>query len=371
MMAAPSLPSLEDHPARIEVRLLSLPTRRSLGTAHDAAPAEHRQLVVVGVETTDGVLGWGECSALNAPTYTHEWAADSFDRLANWADGGPPPDASAFPMAAAAVEMATVDAALRTQGRSLADHLGTTGAAVTAGATIGLGDVVTSVAEAGRLIDHGYRKIKIKVDPNQIEQVPHELRHHYPVDGDPTIELHVDGNGSLGQEHLMTLLGLTWHGVSTIEQPFPVGRPDLAAELMLGTDAVIVADEGAATKADVVDLVDRSALDAVAIKPPRLGGIGPAIELLSWCRQRSIAASIGGMLESGLGRHSLAAIAPLDGFSVTGDLSPARQWLREDPWPDVEMIDGSVRVPSGPGVAPLPNVELLDRLTVRRSGQQR
>jgi O-succinylbenzoate synthase len=326
---------------------------------------------VVGIETADGALGWGECSALNAPTYTHEWAADSFERLAAWAHGGSPPPADSFPMAAAAIEMAGLDATLRQAGDSLARALGADeSTTVPAGATIGLADMETSVAEANHLVASGYRRLKIKIDPTQVDAVPHELSHLYPSDGPDRIELQVDANGSLDAGHLMALLGLTWHGVSAIEQPFPIDRPDLAAELMLGTDAIVVADEAVTGMADAQRLREQSAMRAVAIKPPRLGGIGPAVELLEWCATNGVGASIGGMLESGLGRHALVALAALDGFTMTGDVSPARQWLAEDPWPDIDLVDGAVPVPTEPGVAPLPDPQLLDQFTVRLGGRR-
>lgn len=359
----PLLPELDQPPVRIEVRLLSLPTRRTLGTAHNAAPSIDRQLVAVGIESSDGVIGWGECSALNAPSYTTEWAADSFERLAGWADGGDAPDPVETPMAAAAIEMAVADAALRSGDRSLAEALGARGS-VSAGATIGLASVEESTQMALRLVEDGYRKLKVKIEPSQVDDVAHELSH--VLDG---IELHVDANGSLGEEHMMALLGLTWHGVNAIEQPFPVDRPDLATELMLGTDAVIVADEAISSISEAERLLEQQAFRAIAIKPPRLGGICSAVEMLEWCQRSGIGASIGGMLESGLGRHALAAVAALEGFTITGDLSPARQWLAEDPWPDIEMVDGSIVVPTGPGVAPLPDPELLERFTIRRAGQ--
>jgi len=357
--------------ARVEVRLLGLPTRRALTTAHDSAPSPVRQLVVVGIETGDGTNGWGECSALNAPTYTAEWAADSFNRLAAWAEGGALPDATTHPMAFAAIEMALADAELRSQGLSLATSLGATTSTVRAGATIGLLPVAESVATARQLVEAGYRKLKVKIDPSQVDAVPHELTHIFEGrDSDP-VEVHVDANGSLTEEHLMGLLGLTWHGVSVIEQPFAIDRPDLAAELLLGSDALVTADEAVTNVADAQDLLDAGALRGIAIKPPRVGGIAAAQELLAWCQTNDVGASVGGMLECGLGRHALAALGALDGFTITGDLSPASQWLGEDPWPDIEMAGPDIIVPTTPGVAPPPDHETLERLTLQQAEKVR
>lgn len=350
---------------RVEVRLLGLPSVRTLATAHDEAPSPDRQLAVVGIKTSDGSQGWGECSALNAPTYTQEWAADSFDRLAVWADGGATPDAATHPMTFAAIEMALIDADLRSQGVSLAQSLGASATTVRAGATIGLHSVADSVATAKQLVEAGYRKLKVKIDPGQVDTVPHELTHVFEGRDDDPIEIHVDANGSLDEEHLMGLLGLTWHGVSVIEQPFAIDRPELAAELLLGSDVIVTGDEAVNNIADAQALLEAGALRGVAIKPPRVGGLAAAQELLSWCKANNVGASLGGMLECGLGRHALAAVGALDGFTITGDLSPASQWLSDDPWTDIEMIGPDIVVPTTPGVAPLPDQEKLGLFTLR------
>ena len=87
------------------IRLVSLPTRAVLGAAHDERPPERRDLVYVALheaDSPDTVLGWGECSALNAPTYTAEWAEGAYEQLA----AGRPIDASSHPMAAASCSYA-------------------------------------------------------------------------------------------------------------------------------------------------------------------------------------------------------------------------------------------------------------------------
>jgi L-alanine-DL-glutamate epimerase-like enolase superfamily enzyme len=72
------------------------------------------------------------------------------------------------------------------------------------------------------------------------------------------------------------------------------------------------------------------------------------------------------MLESALGRHALAAFAANDGVEITGDVSPSRRWLATDPWPDLKMSDGMIAVPTSPGVAPLPDQDRIEDLTIYR-----
>ncbi len=201
-------------------------------------------------------------------------------------------------------------------------------------------------------------------------------------------------------------------GVTAVEQPFPVDQPELAADLISrladhagsgdadsdstgsntagsrftdsdptgsnsvglasgetgrgGVAVAVVADEAAPTLEAAKLLLAQGALSGVSIKPPRVGGISRALEILAWCVGQGIPATAGGMLESALGRHALAAFAANDGLSITGDVSPSRRWLAADPWPDLDMSDGMIAVPRSPGVAPLPDQDLIEDLTIYR-----
>ncbi len=75
-------------------------------------------------------------------------------------------------MAKACVEMALLDADLRTQGRSLASALGVRRERVAAGAVVGLGEPGTTrdegiVSETARLVAEGYERVKVKIAPGR------------------------------------------------------------------------------------------------------------------------------------------------------------------------------------------------------------
>lgn len=352
----------------VDVRLLSIPTVSTLRTARDGGPSTaneerpcpNRELVVIRLQDQDGSMGWGECSALNEVGYSNESALSSFHSLTG--DRRPIPDK--LPMAAAAMEMARLDLRLRRAGQSLSSMLETKRTLVPAGATLGLMSPEDSVTEAGRLMRDGYRRIKVKIGPGGtglggVEVVPALLKMTFPE-----LEIQVDANGSLGEEHLDPLVRLFDLGVTAIEQPFPVDRPDLAAMLVARTPIPVVADEAAPNLEAAQRLFEQGALSGISIKPPRVGGMSRALELLAWSVGRGIPATAGGMLESALGRHSLAAFAACDGLDLTGDLSPSRRWLATDPWSDLEMSNGMILVPTEPGVAPLPDPDLIEDLTV-------
>ena len=342
------------------IRIVSLPTRAVLGAAHDERPPERRDLVYVALheaDSPDTVLGWGECSALNAPTYTAEWAEGAYEQLA----AGRPIDASSHPMAAAAVEMAHLDADLRGSGQSLADRLGTSGRRSRAGAVVGLGPIPDILDQVEGLVEQGYRRVKCKISPGRVVEPIRAVIERFPG-----LEVQVDANGSLSVEDIGLLAALRDLGVAAVEQPFAVDDHANAARLVADTDLTVVADEAVASLDDLCAVAQDQAATAVAVKPPRLGGLAPALELVDAARVFGMPCSIGGLLESGLGRHQLAALAPLEPFTITGDLSPARRWLAADPFPDLEMVDGEIPAPTTIGIAGDPDLDILEAHTVRR-----
>lgn len=370
-MAARTSSSAPSQRARLDVHLVSLPTVDQLATGHDPDPDLDRQLVIVRLERADGAHGWGECSALNRPTYTAEWAEGAYDVLtatgpssAGHESNRFEPDPVGHPMAAAALQMARIDLGLRLSGRSLAAELGATAETVTAGAVVGLGPVEEMAQSALELAAAGYRRLKCKVVPGTVaitlDAVADAARSIQP-----DLELQLDGNGRLTDSDLDELLALDPAVVSAIEQPFIETAIELSARLVAGTTIPIVADESVRSIIDAEVLWAEGALSGIAIKPPRVGGLVAAVGLLRWCQQRGVDACVGGMLESGLGRHALAAFAALDGLTITGDVSPARRWLADDPFPDLSMVDGMITVPTGPGICAEPDLELLDRYTLR------
>lgn len=348
-------------PTHLSLHLLRLPTRDALAAAHGVSTASYRMLTLVGIHVDNDqstVVGWGECSALNEPGYTPEWAEGAFDLLRSNA----PFDRTSAPMATSAIEMALLDFELKQAGESLADRLGTAGQKVTAGAVVGLGPLPTMLDAVEELAESGYRRIKVKIAPGRIV---------LPVDAIglsfPEIELQVDANASLAPLDLPALAALRDLGVRAIEQPFAINNRTSAARLVADSDMAIVADEAVASAADVDSLATDRAATAIAIKPSKLGGIRTALTLLDHVTAAGMHASIGGMLESGLGRHLLAAMAPLPAFTLTGDLSPAKRWLADDVFRDISMKRGMIAAPNRPGIAGEPFKNRLAKYTVRHA----
>lgn len=389
----------------IEIRLLRLPVQETLTASHGWH--RHRELTVVRLRGANDAApsdGWGECAALPTAAYWPETAESSFESLSGVAErlhGRAPvefldlngetdtpladglattSEISGCPMARAALEMAVLDLVLTAADTSLAELLDVGTDPIPAGATIGMATPAVTAERADALYRQGFTRIKLKIEPDHDVSVLEAVFERVGgAVGRGTLVVQVDANGSYDSsaDAKQVLLRLAELGVEVIEQPFPVDQiePPKALRGALaaaGLPTLVLTDEGAVTAADAVDLVAAEAADGFVIKPSRLGGFTPALDLLGRANRGKFAVAVGGMQESGLGRHALAVLAAVAHQSpsvLVGDLSPARRWLAADPWPDIEMVDDDgparVVVPRGPGVAPPPDHGLLDRYTVR------
>ena len=72
------------------------------------------------------------------------------------------------------------------------------------------------------------------------------------------------------------------------------------------------------------------------------------------------------MLETGIGRAALIALASLPGFTVTGDLSASDRYFDLDVTEPFELDNGRLAVPAAPGLGVEPLPELLERATIAR-----
>jgi len=74
------------------------------------------------------------------------------------------------------------------------------------------------------------------------------------------------------------------------------------------------------------------------------------------------------MLESGIGRAHNVALATLPNFSLPGDVTASKRYWAEDIIaPEVTVSpQGTIRVPTRPGIGFEPRLDLIEKLTVRK-----
>jgi len=84
------------------------------------------------------------------------------------------------------------------------------------------------------------------------------------------------------------------------------------------------------------------------------------------CAAHGVPVWCGGMLETGVGRAANLALAALPGFTLPGDTSASRRYYATDVTEPFVLADGTLDVPTGPGIGidPLPDV-LAEVVTAR------
>ncbi len=358
----------------IDLYLVELPLvrpfRTSFGTMTD------KSCVLVRVET-EGSEGWGECVTDAVPDFSAEFndgvwlvirdflapallgapetAADGLDELFSFVRG--------HPMAKAAVINAMLDAELRTAGVSLAAHLGAVADRVVCGVSVG---IAPSTAELLDQVDgylgEGYRRIKLKIEPGlDVERVAAVRAAH------PDIALSVDANAAYTLRDEEVVRELDALDLLMIEQP--LHHDDLVdhATLQRAIRTDLCLDESIRSAALARSALSIGACRIVNIKQGRVGGIFEAVRVHDVARAAGAPVWCGGMLETGVGRALNLALAALPGFTLPGDTSGSSRYFHEDLTTPFQMDpDGTMAVPSGPGIGVSPLPERLAGCTLRR-----
>jgi O-succinylbenzoate synthase len=362
---------------QVELRRIGLPLVRPFRTSFGSQT--ERDILLVRVELADAsggvVEGWGECCALAEPSYSPEYVDGAqhvivhhllprlfdTDRLDVAAVAPALARLHGHPMAKGALEMAILDAQLRSEGRSFADYLGATRTRIPSGVSIGIHDTIDDLLAAVEgYVDDGYVRFKLKIEPgSDIDQVA-AVRNLLG----PETPLQVDANTAYARTDGEHLRRLDEFDLLLIEQPLAeediVGHARLAAEV----DTPICLDESLVSAATTADAIELGACEIANIKPGRVGGYLEAVRIHDLCLDRHIPVWCGGMLETGIGRAANAALAALPGFTLPGDISAStRFYARDIVTEPIVVVDGHVTVPTGTGLGFELDQAFLDEVT--------
>jgi O-succinylbenzoate synthase len=208
----------------------------------------------------------------------------------------------------------------------------------------------------------GYQRVKIKIQPGWDAEPIERIREEFPE-----LMLGADANGAYGPDDVHALQPLDRFDLSFLEQPL---RPDLLVAhrvLQSSLKTVICLDETLRSADLVAEAIGLRACGMVNIKIGRIGGPSAARDARDLCREHGVACWVGGMLESGIGRLHNVALAATAGFTHPGDISASKRYVEEDVIdPPVEVApDGTVAVPTAPGLGATVREDVLERYTVR------
>jgi O-succinylbenzoate synthase len=353
---------------RVRLPLVS-PFRSPLGTEHV------RDAMLVRVESDEGE-GWGECVAGSDPLYSSEYVDSAWLTLTRYL--GPrllgasdlaatdvQPLLSQFKghrMAKAALEMAVLDAQLRGAGISLGTFLGGVSDEVTPGVAVGITSSVDELMDSvAKYLEAGYRRVKLKIRPGWDLVPVAAVRERFGAD----LMLQVDANAAYQRTDVDHLALLDQFSLLLIEQPFDeedlVGHAQLARHIT----TPVCLDESIVSATSAATAIQLGACSVVNIKAGRVGGYLEARAVHDLCLSKNIPVWCGGMLETGLGRAANLALASLPGFTLPGDISATERYFHDDITAPFVLHDGTITVPTGPGLGVEVIREVLEAVTTQ------
>lgn len=360
---------------RVELRVVEMPLVEPFETSFGRE--EVRPCILVRAQG-DGLSGWGECVAGAGPWYSYETIETAWHVLRDYLipltvgrELEHPRGISqgwkrvrGHPMAKAALESALWDLWARSQDLSLQEALGGVKERVESGISLGIQPSVDDLLRrVERALEQGYRRIKVKIKPGWDLSVIRAVRGRFGE-----IPLMADANAAYTLSDRPTLQALDEFQLLMIEQPFRYDDVVDHAELQRQLKTPICLDESVRSPDDARQALKLGSCRILNIKPGRVGGLSAAKAIHDLCVREGIPVWCGGMLETGIGRAHNVALASLPGFVLPNDLSASRRYYPEDLIePPFELNpDGTLSVPSGPGLGVEVLEERVERVTVRR-----
>jgi L-Ala-D/L-Glu epimerase len=202
--------------------------------------------------------------------------------------------------------------------------------------------------QAQKLIDKGYRYLKIKVHGEVEEDVARVAAIRRQVG--EGVHLTIDANQSYTPKGAVSAINrMAEYNIDLIEQPVPVGD---RRGLKLVTDMVPVtveADEAAGSLTEIYELVSGEMVDAVSLKVPKLGGLRNTLAAARICEAAGVryrlGATVGSRLLAAQALHLACALPGVDYACELGEFDR----LLDDPFEGLEVEEGVLKLPPGPG----------------------
>lgn len=269
--------------------------------------------VFIRVETDKGITGYG-CAAPDEKIIgeTPESVMESIENLLLPAVKGSDPLRAAHIMerlkdllktktsTLAAIDMALYDILGKSSGVPLWKLLGGFRDRIQTSITIGILSENSTVERARYWVDRGFRCLKIK-GGKDVDSDISRIKSVREAVGEK-IEIRFDANQGFSVNDAVKFVNDTKKAkVELIEQPTPVGEPDLLGRVTSNVSIPVMADESLMTLRDAFRLARKDLVDMVNIKLMKVGGIAEAFQINAVARSAGLEVMVGCMDESALG----------------------------------------------------------------------
>jgi O-succinylbenzoate synthase len=180
--------------------------------------------------------------------------------------------------------------------------------------------------------------------------------------------LQVDANSAYTLVDVNLFKQMDEYKLLLIEQP--LGYEDIYdhSKLQREIKTPICLDESIHSLDDTRAAIELDSCKVINIKPGRVGGFTESKLIHDYCASKNIPVWCGGMLETGIGRAGNIALASLSNFTLPGDISASKRYYKEDiVEPEFALNkDGTIDVPTKPGIGVELKEKSLDKVTVRK-----
>ncbi len=359
---------------RVELFTIRLPLKQAYETS--AARETHQTRVIARVES-EGAVGWGESVAPELPWYSGEtpetiwWLLDTYaiPRLLQAALALPEDVGRALDwirdhrMAKATIEMAVWDLFAKQRGMPLAALLGGARDRILCGVAIGIQPSVEQLLERiAQELEGGYQRVKVKIAPGWDADVAKAIRIRFPE-----LPFQLDANSAYTLEAIPLFERIDAYSPLLIEQPLAEDDIIDHATLQRAITTPVCLDESIHSAEDARKAIEIGAARVVNIKAGRVGGLAEAKRIHDVCAERSIPVWCGGMLEMGIGRAANVHLASLPNFRLPGDVSSSSRYFATEIIGEPFTVDkdGTMKVPTGPGIGVTVLEDVIRRLSTR------
>ena len=342
----------------IEINVIEMPLKDPFLTHLGAVKV--REGIIIKITNSDGVSGFGEGVAFSTPWYTEETVKTSLHMLTDFLVpllqknpiDHPAQSSQLFSslrrnnMAKAALETALWDLYAKSTSQPLSITLGGTRSVVASGVVVATDSTTKALRQIEQYLQEGYQRIKVKINPKLDYSFLSDIRREYP-----DLAIMADANSAYTLADMDRIKALDDFNLMMIEQP--LSNDDILEHALLQKEikTPICLDESICSFDDARKAIEFGSCKVINIKVGRVGGLNEAKHIHDYCFEKGIPVWCGGMIEFGISRAHNISLASLPGFSIPGDISASNRFWEEDIiTPEVNVQNGSVAVPSSPGI---------------------